>query len=109
MYLSLLTPPLRKLERVMAKLEPLSDQHGLVQFLRNVDNTKTLTGFVQELADAITDYQVRIADCTLVFTEGLARFQFNKECTRGQGSSLEIQRTSSKIQRKFLVIWRTFK
>ena len=51
-------PPLRKLEGVIAKLEPLSDQHALVGFLRNVDNAKTLTGFVQELADAVTDYQV---------------------------------------------------
>ena len=51
-------PPLRKLERVVAKLEPLSDQHGLVGFLRNTDNAKTLTGFVQELGYAITDYQV---------------------------------------------------
>ena len=51
-------PSFRKLEGVIAKLEPLSDQHGLIGFLRNIDNAKTLTGFVQELADAITDYQV---------------------------------------------------
>ena len=40
------------------KLEPLSDQHGLKRFLHNIDNSKTLSGFVQELADAVTDYQV---------------------------------------------------
>ena len=40
------------------KLEPLSDQHAIVGFLRNVDNAKRLTGFVQELANMITDYQV---------------------------------------------------
>ena len=40
------------------KLEPLSNQHTLVKFLHNVDNAKTLAGFVQELADAIMDYQV---------------------------------------------------
>lgn len=51
-------PSLRKLEGVIAKLEPLSEQHRLVGFLRNVDNTKALTGFVQDLADAVTDYQV---------------------------------------------------
>lgn len=51
-------PSFRKLEGVIAKLEPLSDQHALVWFLRNVDNAKTLTGFVQELANAIMDYQV---------------------------------------------------
>ena len=49
---------LRKLEGVIAGLEPLSDQHALVGFLNNVENAKTLTGFVQEVANAITDYQV---------------------------------------------------
>ena len=51
-------PSLRKLEGVVARLEPLSDQHALIKFLRNIDNAKTLAGFVQELADAIVDYQV---------------------------------------------------
>ena len=49
---------LRKLEGVIVKLEPLSKQHAFLKFLRNANNAKTLTGFVQELADAITDYQV---------------------------------------------------
>ena len=44
---------------MLAKLEPLTDQHALTRFLRNADNVKILTGFVQELSDAITDYQVR--------------------------------------------------
>ena len=57
-YLFSLLIHLRKLEGVIAKLEPLSDQHVLVGFLNNVDNAKTLLGFVQELANAITDYQV---------------------------------------------------
>lgn len=39
-------------------LEPLSEQSALVRFFRNADNAKTLTGFIQELANAITDYQV---------------------------------------------------
>jgi len=50
--------PLRKLKGVIEKLESLSEEHMLVRFLRNVDNTKALTGFIQELANAITDYQV---------------------------------------------------
>ena len=51
-------PSPRKLEGVMAKLQPLSKEHSLIKFLHNVDNAKTLTAFVQELADAIMDYQV---------------------------------------------------
>ena len=58
MYVSVGSSPSRKLKGVIAKLEPLSEQHALLRFLRNVDYAKTLTGFVQELSNAITDYQV---------------------------------------------------
>jgi len=64
---------------VTAKLEPLSEQHALLKFLRNIENARTLNGFVKELADAITDYQVRSAGPTVVFNEHLARFRCNKE------------------------------
>ena len=50
--------PLRKLRGIIAKLEPLTEQHVLIGFLHNVDNAKILTGFIQELTDAITYYQV---------------------------------------------------
>jgi len=50
--------PLRRLDGIITKLQPLSNQHVLIKFLHNVDNAKTLMGFVQELADAVTDYQV---------------------------------------------------
>ena len=51
-------PSPRRLEGIVAKLEPLSKQDGLLKFLRNTNNAKTITGFVRELADAVTDYQV---------------------------------------------------
>jgi hypothetical protein len=51
---------------VIAKLEPLSEQHALLKFLRNADDAKTLPGLVQELADAITDYQVRAVCPTIL-------------------------------------------
>jgi hypothetical protein len=84
-------PSPRKLEGVIAKLEPLSDQRTLIRFLRNVDNAKILGGFAQELADAITDYQVRATSTTVVFTENPARFRYNKECTSGRGRSITTQ------------------
>jgi hypothetical protein len=93
-FISLLTPP-RKLDGVIAKLEPLSDQHALTGFFRNAENAKTLTGFVQELANAITDYQVRTAGPAAIFDERPARFQYNKECTRGRGKSTMKPRTST--------------
>ena len=104
----------RNLERVIAKLEPLSDQHGLVRFLCSADNAKTLTGFVQELANAITDYQVRATGPIVISTERPARFRYNKECTRERGRStmtprtyMVIPRTSVMIPGTFLVIPRT--
>jgi len=48
----------RKLDGIVAKLGPLSEQHGLLKFLENVDHANTLNGFVRDLAYAITDYQV---------------------------------------------------
>ena len=51
-------PTLRKLDVVIAKLEPLAEEHVFLKFLRNVDNTKIMNGLVEELANAIVDYQV---------------------------------------------------
>ena len=53
------------------ELEPLSEQHTLLKFLRNVDNSKMLTGFVQELANAITDYQVCLLSLSVIFNMNL--------------------------------------
>jgi hypothetical protein len=49
----------RKLAGIIAKLGPLSE-HGVLRFLKNVDHANTLNGFVQDLAYAVTDYQVRV-------------------------------------------------
>ena len=48
----------RKLVRIIAQLRPLSEQHGLAKFLKNDDHANKLNGFVQDLAYAVTDYQV---------------------------------------------------
>ena len=42
----------------MAQLKPLSEQHGIVKFFDNADCAQVLNGFVQDLAYAVTDYQV---------------------------------------------------
>ena len=52
----------RKLAGVIAQLEPLSKQHGILKFFKNVDHANILNGFVQDLANAVTDYQVCDAD-----------------------------------------------
>jgi len=43
---------------VLEKLEPLSEQNGLLKFLRNGDHAGSLNGFVEDIARAVTDYQV---------------------------------------------------
>ena len=99
-------PTLRKLDGVIAKLEPLSEQHALVKFLRNADNAKVVTGFVQELADAVQYYQVRAPSSVVIFNKNTARFHCNKECTRGQGTSTTIPRTFMMKPRASLLIQR---
>ena len=95
---------LRKFEGAVAKLQPPSDQHALVGFLRNIDNAKTLTGFVQELANAITDYQVRAPSPIVIFNEHPARFRYN-ECAIPKTSSV-IMITPSVILRTSSIILR---
>jgi hypothetical protein len=87
-------PTLRKLEGVITKLEPLSEQHTIVRFLHNTDNAKTLTGFVQELTDAITDYQVGATDLIVIFTECPPRCRYSKQCTIERGRSMTAPRSS---------------
>ena len=48
----------RKLTGIITELTPLSEKNGLVKFLKNFDHANTLSGLVQDLSYAITDYQV---------------------------------------------------
>ena len=43
---------------VLERMEPLSEQNGLLRFLRNEDHVGLLNGFVQDIAQTVTDYQV---------------------------------------------------
>jgi len=83
----------------------------LLRFLRNVDNAKVLSGFVQELADAVEYYQVGAPGPAVIFNKHPARFHYNKEYMKGLGRStvtlrifMMIPRTSSVIQQTSLVI-----
>jgi len=49
---------------VLEKLEPLSEQNGLLKFLRNENYTGLLDGFVQDIFHCVMDYQV----CGRIFT-----------------------------------------
>jgi hypothetical protein len=58
---STVSPICRKLVKIITKLKPLSEQNGIMKFLKNTDHANVLNGFVQDLAHAVTDYQVRNA------------------------------------------------
>ncbi|KAF9644576.1 hypothetical protein BDM02DRAFT_927883 [Thelephora ganbajun] len=80
----------KRLAEIVAKLGALSEQHGLLKFLKNVDHANTLNGFVQELAYAITDYQTSIQrsiyENTKRINESTRRIDKN---TRNMGNIIE--------------------
>ena len=55
----------RRLMEILEKLEPLSEQNGLLRFLRNEDHAGLLNGLVQDISRVITDYQVCDRKCTI--------------------------------------------
>ena len=63
-YYSTTTTARRKLVKIVGNLEPLSQEHGLLKFLKNADHVGTLNGFVQDLAYAVADYQVCVVNLT---------------------------------------------
>ena len=50
---------------ILEKLEPLSEQNGLLKFLRNEDHAGLLNGFVQDITQAVMDYQVCVPKRTV--------------------------------------------
>jgi len=52
----------RKLENILCELEPLVDQGKLVGFFFNVQNLDKLSGIVEDIHDAMMDYQVHISN-----------------------------------------------
>jgi len=94
----------RKLDGVIIKLKPLSEEYTLLKFLRNVDNAKILSGFVQELANAVGYYQVGTPCPAVIVNEYPDRFRYNKECMREQEGSTTKSGISMMILRTSLVI-----
>ena len=50
---------IRKLEKVDQALGLMTTQGGTAQFLNNAENTKRLNGLVDDVREAVVDYQVR--------------------------------------------------
>jgi len=47
------------LEKVLTELEPLAEQGKVEGFFNNVKNADKLGGLVEDIRDAVMDYQVR--------------------------------------------------
>ena len=90
----------RKLAGIMAGLEPLSERHGFMKFLNNANHADTLNGFVQDLAFAITDYQV----CGTNFAEKrpnvFGRHHYSKVSMRASMRSEMTRGRSTRRRRK---------
>ena len=94
----------RTLCGIIVKLRPLSEQHGLVKFLNNGDHASTLDGFVQDLANAVTDYQVRGTIAQHELSNASDRHPYNETfMTIRRG----LKRESKKQRRKLMKTPRT--
>jgi len=50
----------RRLEDVRQALEPMTTQKDIAQFLNNTENAQKLNDLVDDIREAVMDYQVRI-------------------------------------------------
>ena len=88
----------RKLVAIVVKLGPLSEQNGFLRFLKNDDHAGILNGFVQDLAYAVTDYQVRVASTSSHERSNVFnRRHYNKAFTRILKGSRAVRRKSETI------------
>ena len=84
---------------ILERLEPLSEQNGLLRFLRNEDHAGLLNGFVQDIAQTVTDYQVCRSEThssTLLTHVQTSLQQSTYENTK---DILEVARDAHKISR----------
>ena len=50
----------RKLENILQDLKPLADQGKVEGFFKNADNADKLGDLVEDIRDAMMEYQVRL-------------------------------------------------
>jgi plasmid replication initiation protein len=70
----------------MVKLKPLSEEGGLSRFLRNEDHAALLSGFVQDIANAVMDYLVCGRKRTLYVTNNRLDLSPAKHVREYQGN-----------------------
>ena len=50
--------PTRKLDNVLQRLAPLEERGRVTQFLNSTEDANKLSGLVEDIRDAMMDYQV---------------------------------------------------
>ena len=79
----------RKLTEILRELELLTEQGRVTGFFNNVENADKLGGLVEDIRDAVMDYQVRIQhDAHFLVLDIRFRLFYNKIYTTKVASSL---------------------
>ena len=79
----------RKLENIRESLTLPSEQQRVIEFLSNVENAQRINGLVEDMYDALMDYQVCMSDHSFSTKSDLcARLHYNMISTMKTVSSL---------------------
>lgn len=49
----------RKLDNILKDLQPMADRGKLTRFLNSTEDMEALSGMVEDIRDAVMEYQVR--------------------------------------------------
>jgi hypothetical protein len=61
----------------------MATQRDIVQFLNNTDNAQKLNGLVDDIREAVIDYQVRISEgLALIMSNVRFRLPYNRTSTK---------------------------
>lgn len=73
----------RKLEGVRQALDLMATQKNIVQFLNNPDNAQKLNDLVDDIREAVMDYQVRTSEGPALVTPNVRfRLPYNGTSTK---------------------------
>ena len=70
---------IRKLEKVLQELKPLEEQGNIEGFFTNTENADKLGGLVEDIRDAVMDYQVcKKSNLSFLVPDAQSRFHYNR-------------------------------
>ena len=70
---------IRKLEKVLQELKPLEEQGNIEGFFTNTENADKLGGLVENIRNAVMDYQVcKQSNFSFLVPDTQSRFHYNR-------------------------------